>query len=166
MQQRVLIVESRYYEDIIDELYLGIQNVLETNNVYIERLSVPGAFEIPAAISMVDKARRLGHLPYDHPFDGYIALGCVLRGETTHYETICQESARALQDIATNNQLAIANGILTCESKEQAWARASREDKNKGAEFANACLAMISLKRYLRFQDIQLDQEDKTIYNV
>lgn len=138
---RILIVEARFYEDIADELVKGAKAALEAAGAEYERLEVPGALEIPAAISFASQRT-------DGPdFDGYVALGCVIRGETTHYDYVCGESARGLQDLALWEGLAIGNGILTVENREQAWARASVEQKNKGRDAANAALAMAAIKR-------------------
>ena len=104
-----------------------------------DRISVPGALEIPAAIAFA-------HVGQTH-YDGYIALGCVIRGETTHYDTVCNESARAIMDLALAENLAIGNGILTVENEEQAWARADQNRKDKGGGAAEAALAMAALKR-------------------
>jgi 6,7-dimethyl-8-ribityllumazine synthase len=106
---------------------------------------VPGAFEIPAAITFALRATERGLAR--RPFDGYLALGCVIRGETSHYDYVCSESARGLQDLAVQHGLAIGYGILTCENGSQAWARARVAEKNKGGGAAQACLAMIALKR-------------------
>ncbi|UUX50228.1 6,7-dimethyl-8-ribityllumazine synthase [Nisaea acidiphila] len=138
---RILIVEARFYEDIADELVKGATATLEAAGAEIERIEVPGALEIPAAISFASQ-RTSGP-----EFDGYVALGCVIRGETTHYDYVCGESARGLQDLALWEGLAIGNGILTVENREQAWARASVEQKNKGRDAANAALAMAAIKR-------------------
>lgn len=138
----VMIVEARFYEDIADELYRGAVSALESAGAVHERFEVPGAFEIPAAIAFaaqVDPGR----------FDGYVALGCVIRGETTHYDYVCGESARGLQDLAVGQGLAIGYGILTVENREQAWARAAVDRKDKGADAANACLHMIALRNRL-----------------
>jgi 6,7-dimethyl-8-ribityllumazine synthase len=141
----IMIVEARFYEHISDELLRGVVTELERQGVTYDRYEVSGAFEIPGAIRMAIEARRLEK---DVPFyDGYIALGCVIRGETTHYETICAESARGLMDIALEHGVALANGILTVENEAQAVARASMYDKNKGGEFAQACLTMVQLRR-------------------
>ena len=109
---------------------------------------MPGAFEIPAAIRFAIAAQQVGTA--DSRYTGYIALGCVIRGETSHYDYVCGESARALMDLTQQFSIALGYGILTCENGEQAWARADRKRKNKGADAANACLAMIGLKRNFR----------------
>ncbi len=144
----VLIVEARFYEDIADELVKGAAAELDRAGVAYERLSVPGAFEIPAAIRYAIKS--MDFYSGRRRFDGYVALGCVIRGETTHYDYVCAESARGLQDLALTYTLAIGYGILTVENREQAWARASVKHKNKGGGAARACLDMLDLKRHFR----------------
>jgi 6,7-dimethyl-8-ribityllumazine synthase len=133
---RVLIVEARFYPEISDALYDGAHQALEVAGVASERVEVPGALEIPAAI-------KFANLHYD----GFVALGCVIRGETHHFEIVANESARALTDLALNEGLCIGNGILTVEDEEQAFHRARREELNKGGDAARACLALISLKQ-------------------
>jgi 6,7-dimethyl-8-ribityllumazine synthase len=141
---RVLIVEARFYEDIADELARGAIQHLEASGVEYDRITVPGAFEVPAAIAFAHQGSLRGGVSYD----GYVALGCVIRGETTHYDYVCSESARGLQDLAVREHLAIGYGILTVETGEQAWARAGVESgKNKGRDVAEACLAMIALRQ-------------------
>lgn len=141
---QILIVEARFYEDIADELVSGAAARLEEAGARVDRVAVPGAFEIPAAIAMANRAASHGGTAYD----GFIALGCVIRGETSHYDYVCGESARGLQDLAIREGLAIGYGILTVENAEQAWARASvAGNKNKGRDAAEACLAMLDLKR-------------------
>lgn len=137
---RILIVEARFYEEIADELARGTIAALEAAGASYDRISVPGAIEIPAAIGLAARSPEGG-------YDGYIALGCVIRGETSHYDYVCGESARGLQDLAVRDGFAIGYGILTCETGEQAWERAKVDRKNKGADAAEACLAMIALKR-------------------
>jgi 6,7-dimethyl-8-ribityllumazine synthase len=144
----LLIVEARFYEDIADELVRGAVAEINQAGATYERLSVPGAFEIPAAIRYAVTA--MDHYSGRRRFDGYVALGCVIRGETTHYDYVCAESARGLQDLALTHTLAIGYGILTVENREQAWARASVKHKNKGGGAARACLDMIELKRHFR----------------
>jgi len=141
----VLIVEARFYPDIADELLKGAVQALDDAGSAHERLSVPGAFEIPAAIAMALESQRIR--PSASAFDGFLALGCVIRGETTHYDYVCGESARALMDLACREKIALGYGILTVENGKQAWARAGVSDKNKGGDAARACLAMIALRR-------------------
>src|SRR5581483_3869081 len=142
---RVMIVEESYYAHISDLLLKGALAALAEAGASHERVQVPGAFEIPAAIRFAVEAERQGR--GDARFDGYLALGCVIRGETTHYDYVCGESARGLQDLAIAHNLAIGFGILTVDNEAQALARAATERKNKGGEAARACLAMIALKR-------------------
>lgn len=133
---RVLIVVAPYYRHIADELLAGAIETLSAAGATHEIVEVPGAFEIPAAIRFASRAR----------YDGYVALGCVIRGETTHYDYVCEESARGLQNLALEGH-AIGYGVLTVENEKQALVRAARDKKNKGGEAARACLAMIALKR-------------------
>jgi 6,7-dimethyl-8-ribityllumazine synthase len=136
---RILIVEARYYAHISDELLKGAKTALEEAQARYEIVTVPGAFEIPAAIRFAATAKN--------PYDGYVALGCVIRGETSHYEHVCTESAHGLQSLALEHHLAIGFGILTVENEEQALARARVDKRDKGGEAARACLAMVELKR-------------------
>ena len=136
---RVLVVEAPYYKDIAEGLFAGAEAVLTREGLLIERLEVPGAFEVPAAISYAAESAAGYH--------AFLALGCVIRGATTHYDYICQESARALMDLSVGRGLAIGYGILTCETLAQAEERADPARKNKGGEAAEACLRMLSLKR-------------------
>ena len=141
---RIMIVEARFYEDLAEEMAAGAIEVLEEARVKYERFSVPGSFEIPSAIKFAIKS-----MEFDSNrcrFDGYIALGCVIRGETTHYDYVCGESARGLASLTRRYSLALGYGVLTCENGAQAWARAARDQGNKGAAAANACLDMIAIK--------------------
>ena len=145
---RLLVVEARFYADIADELAAGAAAAIEAVGGTLDRIAVPGAFEIPGAISMADIAGRT--VPGVAPYDGYVALGAVIRGDTSHYDYVCGESARGLQDLAVQRGLAIGYGILTVENMDQAWARARRSEGDKGAGAAQAALAMIALRRRLR----------------
>jgi len=133
---RILVVESRYYPDIADALISGAEREMTRNGATFERVVVPGAFEIPGAIALA--AER---------YDGFLALGCVIRGETTHYDYVCGESARGLMDLSIQKRLAIGYGIVTVNTMEQAKARAFIERGDKGGDCAHACLVMISLMR-------------------
>ena len=139
----ILIVEARFYDDIADELVRGAITVLDRAGATYERCPVPGAFEIPGVIAFANRSVA----DEGQAFDGYLALGCVIRGETSHYDYVCGESARGLQDLAIRDGLAIGYGILTVENREQAWERASVERKNKGRDVAEACLRMVELRR-------------------
>jgi len=138
---KILVIEARFYDKISDALLEGALDVLQKAKAEITKVTVPGALEIPHVISMAEAAKS--------GFDGYVALGCVIRGETTHYDYVCQESARAIMDLAVNEQLAIGNGIITVENEEQAWARASKDKKDKGGFAANATLKMIKIRSEL-----------------
>jgi len=142
----IMLVEARYYAHIADELAKGAIAALDAAAASYERFTVPGAFEIPAAIRFAVEAQARG--AREARFDGYVALGCVIRGETTHYDYVCAESARGLQNLALAHNLAVGFGILTVENEAQALARARIDKKNKGGEAVNACLAMIELKRH------------------
>jgi len=138
---KILVIEARYYTAISDALLEGALDVLQANKADITKVVVPGALEIPHVISMAEAAKS--------GFDGYVALGCVIRGETTHYDYVCGESARAIMDLAVNQQLAIGNGIITVENEDQAWARAKKDKKDKGGFAANATLKMIKIRSEL-----------------
>ncbi|MDB3891957.1 6,7-dimethyl-8-ribityllumazine synthase [Alphaproteobacteria bacterium] len=141
MAGHYLIVEARFYADLADAQADGAMAALDAAGASYERVTVPGALEIPAAIAFA-------HTGKTH-FDGYVALGCVIRGETSHYDTVCNESARGIMDLTLAENLAIGNGILTVENEEQAWARADKNRKDKGGGAANAALAMASLRKEL-----------------
>ena len=141
---RVLIVEARFYEHISDALMAGAQRVLDEAGAQYETIAVPGALEVPAAIAFAVEAAQKKRTPYD----GVVALGCVIQGETYHFELVSNESARGLMDLSLRG-LAIGNGILTVDTEAQALARSSTDGRNKGASAAKAALAMIALKRKL-----------------
>lgn len=140
----ILIVTSRYYERIAAELEAGVTDVLSGAGASHEMLEVTGAFELPGAIAMAAEAGG---------YDGFIALGCVIRGETSHYDYVCGEAARGLMDLSLAG-VPLGFGVLTCETQDQAWARADRTQKNKGKEVADACLTMVGLsRRFLAVED-------------
>jgi 6,7-dimethyl-8-ribityllumazine synthase len=141
----MLIVEARFYDNISDELLRGATRVLDNAGARYDRVTVPGALEIPAAIAIsIDAARRRRE-----PYDGIVALGCVIRGETYHFELVSSESARAMMDLAVKERLAVGNGILTVENEAQAHARARVEEGDKGGAAARAALTMVALKHTL-----------------
>jgi 6,7-dimethyl-8-ribityllumazine synthase len=142
---RMLIVESRFYDDISGELLKGATRVLEAAGVAHDRVTVPGSLEIPAAIAIaVDAAQRKRR-----PYDGVVALGCVIRGDTIHFEIVSQLSARGLMELSVARKLPIGNGILTVDTDSQAMARAKMDEGDKGGDAARAALAMVRLKRSL-----------------
>ena len=138
----LLIVEARFYEDLSDALLNGAKLALDEANATYDVVTVPGALEVPAVISFALDGAEDGGTEYD----GYVALGTVIRGETYHFDIVANESCRALMDLAVEESIAIGNGILTVENEEQAWVRARREDKDKGGFAACAALTMIALK--------------------
>ncbi len=142
---RILIVEARFYEHIADALLAGATRVLDEAGASYDRITVPGALEVPAAIAIAVDAAQKKRAPYD----GVVALGCVIQGETYHFELVANESARGLMDLSVNRQLAIGNGILTVDNETQARARATPDNRNKGSSAARAALAMVALKRSL-----------------
>ena len=141
----LLIIDARFYEDLADELVKGAKGALERAGATYDHVSVPGCFELPAALSMALDAAEGGGRAYD----GYVVLGCVIRGETTHYDIVANESARAIMDLAVAESLAMGNGILTVENDEQAWVRARVDEGDKGGGAAAAALAMIALRAKL-----------------
>ena len=143
----IMLIEGRFYEDIADQLVGGAIAELSERGASYERFAVPGALEIPVVISYA--VRSMEFYTARQRFDGYVALGCVIRGETSHYDVVAGESARALQDLAMRHCLAVGNGILTCDTRDQAWERAAVDQRNKGGQVARTCLKMIDVKRKL-----------------
>ena len=142
---RILIVEARFYSDLADELLKGAVDALEAFGAAYEVVTVPGALEIPGAIALVEEG---GHRPAGAtPYDGYVALGTVIRGETYHFEIVANESARGLMDLTIGKRLCIGNGILTVEDEDQAWARAKASEGDKGGGAARAALTMVALRQ-------------------
>ena len=142
---RALIVEARFYDDIQDALLEGAVAELKAAGVTHEVITVPGALEIPAAIAIVlDAAQNSGK-----PYDAVIALGCVVRGDTIHFEIASMESSRALMELAVTRKIPLGNGIITVDTDAQAWARARPSELNKGGDAARAALAMLRIKRRL-----------------
>ena len=143
---KLLVVEARFYPDLADELLKGAADAITSMDAEFDVATVPGALEIPAAIALAEEA---GHRAAGMAYDGYVALGTVIRGETYHFEVVSNESARGLMDLAIGRRLAIGNGILTVEDEDQAWARARVSEGDKGGGAARACLDIIALKRRL-----------------
>ncbi|MEX3008281.1 6,7-dimethyl-8-ribityllumazine synthase [Hoeflea sp. TYP-13] len=145
----LLIIEARFYDDLADTLLEGATDALKEAGASWDVITVPGALEIPAVISMALDGMDEGETEYD----GFIALGTVIRGETYHFEIVANESSRALMELAISESIAVGNGILTVENRDQAWTRASRHDgpgeKDKGGFAARAALTMIDIKKKL-----------------
>ncbi len=134
---KLLIVLAPYYRAVADDLLAGARAVIEAAGAAFEVVEVPGALEIPPAIRIADRQSN---------FDGYVALGCVIRGETTHYETVCNDSSRGLMELGLEG-LCIGNGILTVETMEQAVVRADPGQQDKGGGAAAAALHLVALTR-------------------
>jgi 6,7-dimethyl-8-ribityllumazine synthase len=144
---RILIVEARFYDDLADALLEGATDALKAFGAEYDVVTVPGALEIPAAIAFAEEG---GHRPAGRAaYDGYVALGTVIRGETYHFEIVANESARGIMELSIGKRLCIGNGILTTEDEDQAWARARRSESDKGGGAARAALAMVALKQQL-----------------
>lgn len=141
----LLIVEARFYDDLADAILSGAQTALEAAGATSDVVTVMGALEIPAAIAMAEKGNKA--------YDGYVALGVIVRGETYHFDIVANESARAIMDLSVSgvngSPLAIGNGIMTTENGEQAWARCDPERLDKGGFAAKAALKMIALRKEL-----------------
>ncbi len=137
----ILIVEARFYEDVNDMMIEGVTDVLNEVGATYERFVVPGALEISAAVQFA-ASRKNGRA-----FDAFVVIGCVIRGATFHFDIVAGESARGVTDVALKHNLAIGNGILTCENKDQALERADKTRMNKGGETARAALSMLHLKQ-------------------
>jgi 6,7-dimethyl-8-ribityllumazine synthase len=139
----LLIVEARFYDELADELLQGAVQAVERAGATYERVTVPGALEIPAAIRMALQAMENETANYD----AFVVLGCVIRGETYHFDIVSDQSARAIMDLTVAHGLALGNGILTVENDDQAWARARVSEQNKGGAAAEAALAMLALRQ-------------------
>ena len=137
MSKKILIVEARFYDDMADALAEGAIAALEQAGCTYERVSVPGVLEVPVAIKYAAETGA---------YDGYVALGVVIRGETSHYDIVCGESARGLMELGIKDKLAIGNGIQTVEDEAQAWARCRMSEKNKGGGAALAALSLLNLR--------------------
>jgi 6,7-dimethyl-8-ribityllumazine synthase len=145
---RILLVEARYYDEIADLLLAGAMKELRGAGAAVEQISVPGSLEIPIAIALALEAAAKTRRPYD----GVVALGCVIRGDTLHFEIVSNESAHGLMELAITRNVPIGNGIITVDTEAQAFARARVEQQDKGGDAARATLALMRLKRRLRKQ--------------
>lgn len=132
----IMMVEARFYDDIADQLADGAIRVLEVAGYDVERIAVPGVFEIPAAVQVAWLSGK---------FSGCVAIGCVIRGETDHYDHICREVSRALMDHSLDHTMPLGFGVLTCENRDQAWVRADTQQRNIGGRAGEACLRMIKI---------------------
>lgn len=142
---RALIIEARFYDDIGDMLLAGAKAELTRRKFAHEVISVPGVLEIPPALAMAIAASRRRDLT----FDAFVVLGCVIRGETGHYDIVAGEGNRAIMDLVVGGRLALGNGILTVENREQAIVRADPNQKDKGGDAAAAAIALFDLRNAL-----------------
>jgi 6,7-dimethyl-8-ribityllumazine synthase len=142
---RILIVEARFYDDIADALLAGATKALKEAHAAFDCISVPGALEIPTALAIALDAAAQRRRPYD----GAVGLGCVIRGDTIHFEIVSHQSARGLMELSVARKIPIGNGIITVDTEAQAWARASVEEHDKGGDAARAALALIGIKQRL-----------------
>ncbi|MFP3921652.1 MAG: 6,7-dimethyl-8-ribityllumazine synthase [Dichotomicrobium sp.] len=145
----ILIVEARFYDDIADALYAGASAEIARRGGTCERISVPGVLEVPQALALAHRAGLVPMRAHAGGYDGCVALGCVIRGETSHYEVVAGESARALMNLSVQHAIPLGNGILTVENHAQAVERAGTDRRNKGAGAAAACLDLVALARRL-----------------
>src|SRR3984885_10834175 len=142
---RILVVEARYYDDIADALLAGAKKALHEAGALFDCISVPGSLEIPTAIAIALDAAQKKRRPYD----GAVALGCVIRGDTIHFDIVSHQSARGLMDLSIARSLPVGNGIITVDNKAQALARARMEERAKGGHAARDALTLVCLKRGL-----------------
>jgi len=140
---RILVVEARFYDAISDALLAGCSKALDDAKASWDSIVVPGALEIAPAIAIaLDAAEK-----QKNPYDGAVALGCVIQGETFHFDIVAMQSARAILDLSIERRIPIGNGILTTDTEAQAWARARLTEQDKGGDAARAALALIEIKR-------------------
>lgn len=143
---RLLIVEGRSHSGISDELLRGAAQAIEAYGAEYDVITVSSALQIPTAVALAEDA---GQGPVGLRYDGYVALGCVIRGETYHFELVANETARGLQDLGIGRRLPIGFGVLAVDDEQQAWARAKVNEGDRGGAAAKACLETIALKRRL-----------------
>jgi 6,7-dimethyl-8-ribityllumazine synthase len=147
MRARVLIVEGRFYDEISDELVNGAIAVLDAQGVAHDRITVPGALEIPQVLAHAVASGLLPRRADNGKWDGAIVLGCVIRGETSHYDIVCNNANHWLMQVAIKHAVPVGNGILTVDTEQQALARARGGANGKGGDAARACLRVIELQR-------------------
>jgi 6,7-dimethyl-8-ribityllumazine synthase len=149
---RLLIIEGRFYDDIADELVAGAIAEIEAQGASYDRVAVPGALEIPQALAQAISGETIPQTAGNGRYAGAVALGCVIRGETTHYEIVSNNATHWLMDLAVRHSVPVGNGILTCETKEQAMSRARGGRAGKGGDAARACFGVIELSRLFQEQ--------------
>ena len=151
----VLVIEAPYYKAVSEELAAGAIAELEARGATFERIAVPGALEIPQALAQAVKAGVIGSDDANARFDGCVALGCVIRGETSHYDIVCNNANHWLMELAVRHAIPLGNAILTVDTEAQALARARGGREGKGADAVRACLALIALERVFADEDLE-----------
>ena len=151
----ILIVVARYYDKITDELLAGAVAELEAQGTTFEKIAVPGALEIPLALAQAIKAETIGSDSASARFDGCVAIGCVIRGETAHYDVVCNNANHWLMELATRHAIPLGNAILTVDTEAQAMERARGGRKGKGADAVRACLALVAMERVFADEDAE-----------
>ncbi len=149
----ILVIEAPYYQSVSDELAAGAVAELDSARATYERVTVPGALEIPQALAQVVKAGLIGSDDATARFDGCVALGCIIRGETSHYDIVCANANHWLMELAVRHAIPLGNAILTVDTEAQALARAGGGREGKGADAVRACLAVIALERVFSDED-------------
>ncbi|NVJ92466.1 MAG: 6,7-dimethyl-8-ribityllumazine synthase [Methylocystaceae bacterium] len=144
---RIFVAEARFYDDIADQLFASVETEFQDKGYVLQRFQVPGVFELAPAFAYAVRAMEMGAI--GGRYAGFISLGCVIRGETTHYDVVVNETSRALMDLSVKHCLAHGFGMITCENREQALVRADRDQKDVGGKAARACLDMMRLKQDL-----------------
>ncbi|MEM7621089.1 MAG: 6,7-dimethyl-8-ribityllumazine synthase [Pseudomonadota bacterium] len=147
----ILVIKSTFYEDVSDALEAGAVAELQKADADFDVVSVPGTLEIPILLSMALDSDLLSYESVEGCYHGCVVLGCVIRGETSHYDIVSQESARSIMDLAISSQIPLGNGILTVENKDQAMVRADKAEGDKGGAAVRACLSLVQYKN--RFED-------------
>jgi 6,7-dimethyl-8-ribityllumazine synthase len=150
----VLIIEARYYEKVAEELLAGAVAELEAQGATFEKITVPGSLEIPLALAQAIKADLIGSDSASSRFDGCVALGCVIRGETAHFDIVCNNSNHWLMELATRHAIPLGNAILTVDTEAQAQERARGGRKGKGADAVRACLALVAMERIFADEEL------------
>ena len=151
----ILVVESRYYDKISDELAAGAVAELEGQGATFEKITVPGSLEIPLALAQAVKADLIASDSVSSRFDGCVVLGCVIRGETSHYDVVCNNANHWLMELATRHGIPLGNAILTVDTEAQAMERARGGRKGKGADAVRACLALVALERTFADEEVE-----------
>lgn len=151
---RLLIIEGRFYENIGDELIAGARAELDANGIGYELITVPGALEIPQVLAQVVAGGNISAVDPEARFSGVIALGCVIRGETSHYDIVCNNANHWLMELAITHSIPVGNAILTVDTEAQALERARGGRDGKGADAARACLRLIEIARQFQGQTL------------